>query len=61
MHRLLALYGMPKDPDHFRRYDQETHIPLARRIPGLKSVYWTFDVQGVMGESPYFCIGQSGS
>ena len=58
MHRVLALYGMPKDPEHFRRYYEETHIPLARKLPGLKGFRWSFDVQGLMGESPYFCVGE---
>jgi len=56
MHRLLVLYGMPNDPDHFRRYYESTHIPLGRAIPGVKRLDWTYDVQGVMGDSPYFCI-----
>ena len=36
MHRVLALYGMPKDSEHFRRYYEQTHVPIARKIPGLK-------------------------
>lgn len=58
MHRVLALYGMPKDPEHFRRYYEETHIPIARKMPGAKGLRWSFDVQGLMGESPYFCIAE---
>jgi uncharacterized protein (TIGR02118 family) len=39
MIRLLVLYGQPKDPEAFDRYYQEIHIPLARRMQGLKK--WT--------------------
>ncbi len=58
MHRMLVLYGMPTDPDHFRRYYDGTHIPLARATPGVRRLYWTYNVQGVMGDSPYFCIAE---
>ena len=56
MRRVLALYGMPQDPEHFRRYYEETHIPLARKIPGMKGLRWSFNVEGLMGESPFFCV-----
>lgn len=39
MIRLLVLYGHPKDPAAFDRYYQENHIPLAKRMQGLKK--WT--------------------
>jgi len=58
MHRVLALYGMPKDPNHFRQYYESTHVPLVQKIPGIKGFRWSFDVQGLMGESPYFCVGE---
>jgi uncharacterized protein (TIGR02118 family) len=58
MHRLLALYGMPTDPEQFRRHYESTHIPLGRRIPGLKGLRWSLNVQGLGGESPYFCIAE---
>jgi uncharacterized protein (TIGR02118 family) len=34
---LLVLYKTPKDPAAFDRYYAETHIPLAKKIPGLRS------------------------
>ena len=39
MTRLLVLYGQPKDPAAFDKYYQEAHIPIARRMKGLKK--WT--------------------
>lgn len=35
MYRLTILYGAPTDPEHFRRYYREVHIPLARHMTGL--------------------------
>ncbi len=39
MIRLLVLYGHPKDPAAFDAYYQEAHIPIAKRMKGLKK--WT--------------------
>ena len=39
MVRLLILYGHPKDPEAFDKYYEEIHMPLARRMQGLKK--WT--------------------
>jgi uncharacterized protein (TIGR02118 family) len=39
MIRLLVLYGRPKDPAAFDQYYHETHIPIAKRMKGLKK--WT--------------------
>ena len=36
MIRLLVLYGQPKDAAAFDKYYQDTHIPIARRMKGLK-------------------------
>jgi len=56
MHKVLALYPPPKDPAHFKRYYEETHLPLAQQLPGLLSSRHTFTMEGVGGPSPYFCI-----
>jgi len=37
MVRLLVLYGTPTDASSFDRYYQQTHIPIAKRLPGLRS------------------------
>ncbi len=39
MVRLLVLYGQPKDPAAFDKYYAETHIPIAKKMQGLKK--WT--------------------
>ena len=57
MIRLLVLYGHPKDPAAFDQYYEEAHIPLARKMKGLKK--WT--VGKVLGAadgspSPYYYV-----
>jgi uncharacterized protein (TIGR02118 family) len=37
MAQILVLYNPPADAAAFDRYYRETHIPLAKRIPGLRS------------------------
>ena len=57
MHKLLVLYNEPKDPTHFRKYYVETHLPLTRKLPGLKASRYSFDVKPLRpGKAPYFCI-----
>ena len=51
MVRLLVLYGNPEDPAAFDSYYSEIHIPLAKRMKGLKK--WTIGkVQGTPDGEP---------
>jgi len=36
MARLVVMYKLPKDTAAFDKYYFETHIPIAKRIPGLR-------------------------
>ena len=56
MHRLLVLYPPPTDPDHFRSYYEDTHLPLVAKFPGLRGYRYSFDVAAAEGKSPYFCV-----
>jgi uncharacterized protein (TIGR02118 family) len=57
MHRLLVLYNEPKDPAHFRKYYVETHVPLASKLPGVKSANYSFEAKALgPGKPPYFCV-----
>ena len=37
MARLLVMYRMPQDTAAFDRYYAATHVPLAQKLPGLRS------------------------
>jgi len=57
MVRLTVLYGHPKDPVAFDRYYRETHIPIARRMRGLKG--WTIgkcEAAEAGQRAPYYMI-----
>jgi uncharacterized protein (TIGR02118 family) len=36
MARLVVMYRTPKDAGAFDKYYRETHIPIAKKIPGLR-------------------------
>jgi uncharacterized protein (TIGR02118 family) len=36
MAEVLVIYKTPTDPAAFDRYYAETHIPLAKKLPGLR-------------------------
>lgn len=39
MYRVTVLYGVPAAPEEFDTYYRQVHIPLARKMRGLKR--WT--------------------
>lgn len=46
MAKLLVLYKTPKSVEAFDKYYQSTHIPLAKKVPGLKK----YDIStGIVG------------
>lgn len=59
MIKLLVLYGHPHDPAAFDKYYQEVHIPLAKRMKGLKK--WSIGkVQGTPDGAPppYYYVAE---
>lgn len=57
MVRLTVLYGHPEDPTEFDRYYREVHVPLAKRMRGIKG--WTIgkcEAAEPGQESPYYMI-----
>ncbi len=57
MVRLTVLYGHPEDPTEFDRYYREIHVPLAKRMRGIKG--WTIgkcEAAEPGQESPYYMI-----
>jgi uncharacterized protein (TIGR02118 family) len=54
MARLLVLYSPPADVDAFQSYYHQTHLPLAKTIPGLRSLTISDGpVAGLAGDAPY--------
>lgn len=58
MVKLVALYRRPPDPAAFDRHYAETHLPLIRKMPGLRR-FEAWRVTGAPGgEAPYYLIGE---
>ncbi len=55
MHKLVVLYPPQPDPEAFKAYYVGTHVPLARKLPGVLALRFSFDVQTIAG-SPCFCV-----
>src|SRR5579875_1271551 len=56
MHKLVVLYPPQPDPEKFKAYYTEKHLPLAAKLPGLRAYRYAFDVGAPGGESPYWCV-----
>jgi uncharacterized protein (TIGR02118 family) len=56
MHKLMVLYGQPKDPVAFKAYYEGPHAALAVKIPGVKKARYTYSPAAIGGASPFFCI-----
>ncbi|MFF4359350.1 EthD family reductase [Streptomyces sp. NPDC001604] len=50
--RFLVLYGAPPDPAAFDRHYREVHLPLARKLPGLRRYTLGREVTAVRGGEP---------
>ncbi|QSZ53932.1 EthD family reductase [Paenarthrobacter sp. AT5] len=58
MHKIIVLYPEPADRDAFIEYYESTHLPLAMKLPGLRSWRYTTNISPGAGggPSPYFAI-----
>jgi uncharacterized protein (TIGR02118 family) len=56
MHKIVVLYPPQPDPEAFKKHYLDTHLPLVRKMPGLKAFRYSLDVEGVGAPSPFFCI-----
>lgn len=57
MAKLFAVYQQPKDAAAFDSYYFNTHVPLAKTIPGLKSYEVTRgDVMGMAGKHGVYLV-----
>jgi uncharacterized protein (TIGR02118 family) len=55
MTRALVLYSQPADPVAFDRYYFEKHIPIAGKLPGLRSYIVSAEKPALMAgeQAPY--------
>lgn len=53
--RFLALYDTPADPEAFDRHYRQVHIPLLRRLRGLRRYSVGRDLTALYG-APYYLV-----
>jgi uncharacterized protein (TIGR02118 family) len=56
--RFVALYETPMHPELFERHYREVHIPLARRLPGLRRYTLGRDLAAIRGGCPYYMVAE---
>ena len=56
MHKVVVLYPKPDDPEKFKSYYRDKHLPLAKTMPGLKSFSYGYPQTPDGSEPQYFCI-----
>jgi uncharacterized protein (TIGR02118 family) len=52
------LYETPTNPERFEQHYREVHIPLARRLPGLRRYTVSRDLPATGGDSPYHMVAE---
>ena len=55
--RLIVLWERPSDPEAFERHYREVHVPIARKLPGLRSYKLIHQINAVRGE-PYYMVAE---
>jgi len=56
--RFLVLYETPADPSAFDRHYREVHVPLARKLPGLRRYAVGGQATGVRGAEPCHLVAE---
>lgn len=52
------LYDTPQDPEEFDRHYREIHVPLTKKIPGLRRYTLSRNTRVVRGERPYYLVAE---
>jgi uncharacterized protein (TIGR02118 family) len=58
MIRFLVLYPEPLDVEAFERHYREVHIPLAKKLPGLRRYSVGRNATAIRGEEPYYLVAE---
>jgi uncharacterized protein (TIGR02118 family) len=56
--RFLVLYETPADPAAFDRHYRQVHVPLARRLPGLRRYLLGDRPADVRGGEPCYLVAE---
>ena len=60
MMKLVALYRTPPDPASFDAHINDVHLPLLKKLPGLRSLDVLRITGAPIGESKYHMLVEAG-
>ncbi len=52
------MYDEPDDPEAFDRHYREVHIPLAKKLPGLRRYTISRNAAATRDREPYYLIAE---
>ena len=58
MVRFMVLYDQPKDTVDFDHHYREIHIPLAKKLPGLRRYTISRNARPVQGGEAYYLVAE---
>lgn len=58
MLRFLVVYETPADPAAFDLHYREVHIPLAKKLPGLRRFTISRNAAAARGGEPYYLVAE---
>jgi uncharacterized protein (TIGR02118 family) len=58
MVRFLVLYDTPPDPEAFDRHYREVHIPLTKKLQGLRRYTISRNAAPIRGGKPYYLVAE---
>ena len=56
MARLVVMYPKPKDPEQFKSFYREVHVPLCEKMPGIKNISYGYPEGPDGEEAAFFCF-----
>jgi uncharacterized protein (TIGR02118 family) len=56
MVRFLVLYNEPNDIEAFEKHYREVHIPLSKKLPGLRRYSLSRNAAPISGGAPYYLV-----
>jgi uncharacterized protein (TIGR02118 family) len=56
--RFLVLYGTPTDRDAFEEHYLSVHVPLAKRLPGLRRYAVSRNVTTIRGDDTTYLVAE---
>lgn len=59
MYCLTVIYQKPENPEHFKKHYAEVHLPLAKKLPGLRTYNVAYPTALGRQEGAPFCIFQA--